>query len=477
MKASLARALAVSGVLVLLLPGCTKRYVLKIKELEDRLAETELAMEEKQTEAEDEMYDKEASFEDQKQELENTVQNITQEKLNLEAEITRLNDEIESLKRTIDERTPKDENDQGHDNYNPAKDDKYSNAMVSLAGDGVSGCGFIAKEGGKHYLYTTAEGLRDAKNVTATTAGGVRLEKLGNLECAEGCPFVRIEVTGDTEDLTALEIAAGGRKLDSGVRLAAMWAGIGGSVNGELTTSYGFSDERIQLDESILTREFIGGPVLETATGKTLGIVTRQTRERSDLWGDANDAGEEYDVLQAIRVNRSINWTAVPVTTFLAESQTIAEYDRFTKVLLAFAAMNPSPDGLEISASAGGDVTIKSVLEDAKGLQAAREALQLHDNLANKKGQRLGEADLKKRINSLFSSLGHQSKTLGAKFDPNAFSPFQKKAAAQSQQWRKRAEQDLADKMEAISSMSLKPDAPIRDDRDDRDRRNRRNRD
>jgi hypothetical protein len=160
----------------------------------------------------------------------------------------------------------------------------------------------------------------------------------------------------------------------------------------------------------------------------------------------------------------------VPIATFLAESKKIADFDRFTRVILAFAAMTPAPDGLGIGGNLGGDATIKSVLEDAKGLQPAREALELHDNLANKRGQRLGEVDLKKRITGMFASVAAQSKKLAAGFEPGAFSPVHAKAVQQSLAWRKDADRELNNKMESIATLSLKPEAPVREERGRRGR-------
>ncbi len=460
--------MAVSCASVLLLSGCTKKYMTKIKELEGQLADARMEVEDNQTKFEDDLAEKENQLENLKQELEAKIQDLGHEKQNLEAEIARLNDEIESLKRTIDEKTPKDESDQGHSDYNPAKDDKYANAMVFLTGEGGGGVGFVVADGGKHYLYTTADALRSGKGITATTAAGVKLEDFGNLECAAGAPFVRIELTKPADDLIALELASSSHKLGGGARLACMTVTSGGAVSGDLAASYGLTAEAVQLDQSVLTKEHVGGPILETATGKVLGIVTRTARERTDIWEEASEL--ENEMFESTRVNRSINWTAVPIATFLAESKKIADFDRFTRVILAFAAMTPAPDGLGIGGNLGGDATIKSVLEDAKGLQPAREALELHDNLANKRGQRLGEVDLKKRITGMFASVAAQSKKLAAGFEPGAFSPVHAKAVQQSLAWRKDADRELNNKMESIATLSLKPEAPVREERGRRGR-------
>lgn len=468
MNTTLIRTLAVSCVSVLLFSGCTKRYMTKIKDLEGQLADAQMEVEDNQTKFEDELAEKESKLEDLKQELEGKIQDLNHEKQNLEAEISRLNDEIESLKRTIDEKTPKDESDQGHTDYNPANDEKYANAMVFLSGDTGGGVGFVVQDAGKHYLYTTADILRSNKGIAATTASGDKLDDFGNLECAAGCPFVRIELNNPGEDLVALPLASTSHKVDGNSRLACMTVTSTGAVSAELTASYGLTADAVQLDQSVLTRDHVGGPIIETATGKVLGIVTRVEQDRTDIW--AGSADEENEMFNPTRANRSVSWTPVPIATFLAETKKIADFDRFTRVILAFAAMTPSPDGLGIEGSLGGDATIKSVLEDSKGLQPAREALELHDNLANKRGQRLGEADLKKRINGLFASVASQSKRLAQGFDPAGFSPFQRKAAQQSVAWRKSAEQDLANKMESVAATSFRPEPSPREERGRRGR-------
>jgi hypothetical protein len=470
MKTSrLLRVTAVCGISLLLLPGCNKRYITKIKELEE---DKNTLVEEHETELEkldEEFREKEVALEKTAEDQVAKIDEITQERNRLNSELESAKDEITRLKKEIDDKTPKDASTPGHADFDPSKEEKYTSAMATITGDVNSGAGFIVEDGGKHYLYTTAAIISGNSRLAVSNAGGTKFAKFGNLEVAAGCDFVRLELL-EAGDAPALQLAAATYQVSTERRLCTLGiSGANGSVTGELINPFGQSKDTIDVDPTLLTGK-IGGPVIETATGKVLAVVTPPPVGQPELWQNPNAATDVQ--FRAARINRPISWEPAPIAAFLAEGKRIRDFDRLTKVVYAFAAMTLTPDGLGIENTVGNSETVKSVLAESKDLPITGDAMTLHTMLSSKKG-RIGEADLKKRVTSLFAAVDSQSKRNLTGFDPAKFSACHRKAAEQSLKWRNEAAAQLQRTAEGVADVNLKPAAPEPEE-DDRRRNNRR---
>jgi hypothetical protein len=245
-----------------------------------------------------------------------------------------------------------------------------------------------------------------------------------------------------------------------------------GGVTGEMLTTYGQSGDNIPLDPTAVANR-IGGPVIDIASGTVVAIITSTSTagETESLWA-APAAPADGSQVTASRINRDISWQAVPIAAFLTEGKRLRDFDRYTRVVSAFAAMTPTPDGLGFDNQVGENETIRSALTDAKEVPVVAEAATLDGQMAAKK-TRLGEADLKRRIASLFSTVASQSKANSATFDPAKFSAFRRKAAERSVGWRKEAMEKLAATASGLAELELKPptEKPVRDQDDRRGRR------
>ena len=360
---------------------------------------------------------------------------------------------VAQLEAEIDAKTPKDASTPGHADFNPAKEEKFANAMAIITGDTVSGTGFIAEDGGKRYVYTTAALLGGNSRLAVANASGTKFTKFGNIEVADGCSFVRVELL-EADDAPALQIAAAGFQITTESKLCCLGITPSNStVTGEMIAPFGQSNETIDLDPNLLTGK-TGGPIIDTTSGKVLAIITSPAAARTELFEEPTGTAEVR--LGASRINRDLTWQSLPITAFLAEGKKLADFDRFTKVVQAFAAMTLTPEGLGVDNEVAGSQTIKSVLSSVKELPVAVDAMTLHTQLAGKKA-RIGEADLKKRMSSLFATVSSMSKRNLAAFDPTKFSAFNRKAAEQSLKWRTDAEGRLASTSEGISDLDLKP--------------------
>lgn len=473
MRTSILRGLAIPCLLALLLSGCSKKkYEAKIKDLKEEMETIESEYEERIEEQEDQLAEIERAKEDAEEKSTEKIDQLTEEVNTLKSHQSDLQQKLDRVQRELDAKTPQDASVPGHKDFDPAEQEKFANAMTTISGDSTNGAGFIVEDAGKHYLYTTAAILSGNTRLTIATAGGTKLTKFGNLEVADGCDFVRLEVQElqESDKIPALQLASTGSETTTASKLYCLGiAPANGSVTSELVTPYGQGDETINLDAYKLAGK-TGGPVIDTATGKVVAIVTTPASERSDLWSEPVD--NQAAQLAASRINRTISWQAVPVAAFLAEGKAIVDFDRFTKVVVAFAALAPNPGGLGVDAAIGNSETVSTVLSEATEIPVAAETIALHTLLASDKS-RMGEADLKKRITSIFATVNSQSKRNVAGFDPAKFSTYHRKAAEQSLKWREDANQRLQSTMEGIAGLELKPavEKPATRDRNDNRRR------
>jgi len=267
MSALFLRSLAVSSISVLLLAGCSnKKFQAKIKDLEADIENLETAKEEALDAKDEEIRDKEQEFEKTQQESTAKIDEITQERDRLNSELSDMKQKVAQLEAEIDAKTPKDASTPGHADFNPAKEEKFANAMAIITGDTVSGTGFIAEDGGKRYVYTTAALLGGNSRLAVANASGTKFTKFGNIEVADGCSFVRVELL-EADDAPALQIAAAGFQITTESKLCCLGITPSNStVTGEMIAPFGQSNETIDLDPNLLTGK-TGGPIIDVGSG------------------------------------------------------------------------------------------------------------------------------------------------------------------------------------------------------------------
>jgi hypothetical protein len=473
MRTSIMRGLAISSVSLLVLPGCTsKRQQLRIKTLETDMETLQQEFDTTVEEKEKELSEKEEAYRKLENEKAEEIHQLTTEREKIAAEFAEFKKKAARTEADLLARVPKDASTPGHADFDPARETQFTHAMATITGDASTTCGFVVAADGKRYVYTTAGTLSGNSRLAITTANGDKLTKFGNLEVAEGCPFVRLELL-EADDLPALQPAAASAQAESGTKLTCLGlSASSGSVTGEQTNAFGQSNDGIDTDPNALVGK-VGGPVLETTTGKLLGIVVPTTAERTELWEDSTTPSGEPPQLRVSRVNRSLSWQPVPITTFLAEGKRIADFDRLTKIAQALAVVTIAPPAnVLLDATVSGSHTAKSVLTEAKDFPPAVDAITLQTQLANKK-LRLSGADLKKRVTSLFASTSGHMKRNATGFDPAKFSPYHRKMAENSLRWRKDAEDRLVTATEAVTNVDLSPPQANPDD-DDRNQGRRR---
>jgi uncharacterized membrane-anchored protein YhcB (DUF1043 family) len=469
MKTSILRALAVTSISLLAIPGCTnKRQEIKINKLEAELDELQEELNTTVEEKDNEFAAKDAEMLKMENETSEQIQQLTAERDKLNSELTDAKRQLERMEADRQASIPKDASTPGHADFDPAKETKYSHAMASIVGDVTSGTGFVVDIEGKRYLYTPAGTLAGNSRLAITNANGDKFTKFGDLEVADGCPFVRLELL-EAGEVVALQLAASGAEMNSATKLACLgMTASTGSVTGELTNAFGQSADAIDMDPNALTGK-VGGAVIETATGKVVGIVITPTADRAELWADTTPTSDVQ--LRASRVNRSPSWQPIPVATFLAESKRIADFDRLTKVAQALATVTVTSDRIVLDSAVGSSDTAKGVLAEAKDFPPAAEATLLDTQLSGKK-LRIPGAEIKKRVLSMFASANGHLKRNADGFDPAKFCAFHRKPVENSIRWRKEAIERLIAANQAVSGTDVSP--PPSDNKRDREQDGRR---
>lgn len=472
MSPNLIPTLAVCGLSVLLVPGCKNKE--QQKEIDQLNTEIERITEEHDDTVnglEEKIREHEETADKSQEENATKLDESSKQVSDLKSELDNAKQEIDKLKAEIVSLTPQNASEPGHAEFDPSKQTAFTDAMATITGDTTSGIGFVVEDGGKHYLYTTAATLTGNSRLAVAAATGVKFTKFGNLETAEGCNFVRLELL-EAAEVPALKLAPSAATASPETKLCALgMTPTTGSVSGEMLTAFGQGNENIDLDPNAIANR-IGGPVIDTATGKVMAIITSTSVVVEDLW--ATPTPSESPQVAASRINRDLTWQPYPIAAFLANSKRIHDFDRYTKLVNAFAAMTPTPDGLGFTNQLGDNQTIRSVLTELKAVPVVVEAATLDAQMAAKK-TRLGESDLKRRITSMFSSVASQSKANAATFDPAKFSTFHQKTAERSLAWRKEAMEKLESTASGLAELELKPptEKPLRDDNEQQGRRRR----
>lgn len=321
-------------------------------------------------------------------------------------------------------------------------------AVVLIEGDQSRGTGFLVKDGGKRYLYTAAHVFSGNSRLTASNSSGRKFSKFGPLEVAEGADLVRLEVLDTSEDpLTLFAIGEPG-KVGVSSEILVLGDGGGAGVIAEARGKVvGVSGESIEVDAGVIQGNS-GGPVIDLAAGKVVGVVTHLTAKREDVWAEGTRFSEVRRF--ACRIDREWKWQSTTVANFLSEAKKIDDYDRMTRIGFAISSLSPGVNGLRLDTKLSDSETALSILNDAGDVAIVSELIKMNGELVGR-GVRYSEADLLKRFRSMLATSITQVNAGAGVFDPTKFSPYHKEMAEASGVWRKKANDALKSRLESLS--------------------------
>ena len=179
-----------------------------------------------------------------------------------------------------------------------------------------------------------------------------------------------------------------------------------------------------------------------------MGMILDEVTEKRELWV-RDSRTERAPKRGACRLDRKIEWTLVPIATFLDEAKAIADADRLTRLVEAFAVALPSESGVDMSASLGNGMTAEDFLKENR-MVGPVVTLQELNKWLEEKGGRASASDVKRRTEGAYTEMGRTSGRHTATFATKKFSPYHAKMAEESLEWRRVAEKKLADLIKGL---------------------------
>ncbi|MBK1883068.1 trypsin-like peptidase domain-containing protein [Luteolibacter pohnpeiensis] len=321
-------------------------------------------------------------------------------------------------------------------------------AVVVIKGDQSQGTGCIIRDGQKYYLYTAAHVLAGNTHLSVVNTKGRKFTKFGDLQAAEGIDLVRLQVFEDDPG-PFLEIVGPENQISVGTPISVLGNGGGaGVVAAEYGKILGLNNDTVEVSAKMIQGDS-GGPVVVNKTRRVVGLASYLTAKRDDIWSQGTRFGKVRRF--ACRLDRTWKWTEIPLSTFLAQAQEVAEYDRMTRVAFAIGTLNPTSAGLRFDTQLSENQTALSILTDAQEMPIVTKILEMNTDLASRR-IRSSDADLRKNFRSMLSSAISDVNRQGANFDPSRMSWFLRNAGQDSLQWREKAIQILRSHYEGLAN-------------------------
>lgn len=261
-----------------------------------------------------------------------------------------------------------------------------SNCLVMIQteskGGKGSGSGFIAREGGRTYVYTNAHvicgdrGAFTSKIVGIKSASGrvlkvpfeVELSQTSDASSSHGLEDVaRFPIEAEP---SAYEIASLGQ---ADVQMEQDVVAYGNSAGAGVITSLagkvlGISDDKIEIDCEIIPGNS-GGPVIKKDTRQVIGISTFLTAGKKDIWAK----GTKFESVRrfAMRPDKVTKWRKMQLTSLYSALAELNSFDRDTLSLAAACFLNPRVNrgGFEVPTVQQGDYIIRELIVEGSSYQ------------------------------------------------------------------------------------------------------------
>lgn len=310
---------------------------------------------------------------------------------------------------------------------------RIEGALVSISGSGGEGTGFFVQDGITTYLYTAAHVLDGNSQLKIVDATGRERKSFGDLEVAKGVNLVRLAVSEPVDhvltvqpqgEVPVLGIAVASLGFLSGVNSVSLELGKLRKVNAD---SYEGTSSLIRMSS--------GAPVV-TSEGNVLAILTEPMAVRNDVWKGASSSTRSHSKRFACRIDVPIVWEKASLGSFVGAREKMERFDRVTRLLLSLAVIPPKSDGLALNSKAGGDQTVRDVLQDNRQLNVVTQILELNRELSQKR-MGMSESDVGRKYRSIYATA--QSNAAEQSMSSHTFSSFHMADAEVSIQHRSKA--------------------------------------
>ncbi len=320
---------------------------------------------------------------------------------------------------------------------------KIANAVVIIEGDKKSGSGFVVQVDDKKYIYTAAHNFSGNSKLSIRSSEGTKFSKFGPMEAADGADLVRMQLLDEVQDF--LEIST--TDLGENALIAALGMETGSSVvkaeKGQFSRVDGDALELI-LSAVLATS---GGPVVELAGGKVVGLSSYLPNESADIWSGAVPQLDPRPY--TCRLNKKWLWKPVSIGAFLAEPKLIDEYDQVTRLCITMSQLTPTTTGISMDAIVGGSLTAKNVLEKNSEVPLVQSVMKLNTELSGKKIA-VREEDVKKKFAGLLGDAISMAQRSEATIKPATMSWYHRARFDVSAKARANAMKDLDNSLESM---------------------------
>ena len=286
-------------------------------------------------------------------------------------------------------------------------------AIAVVEGDRSNGTGFFCRaEDGKIYLYTAAHVISGNAKLQVKLRNGGIVRKFGDLEAAEGADLVRLPVNEAVADFLDIAPAAGLAKVGEEVLASGNAAGAG-TVGFEKGKVLGVGPTSIEIDAQVIQGNS-GGPILDAASNRALGVVTHLTAGRDDRW--AKDTRFSTVRRFGCRLDRNWEWKKIPIENFLKEGKTLLAVQEQSELMIA--ALDPRQWKAEVFRR----LSANPLARDITALDS-----WIEEQKQSKKS--LSETDRKRRLRSVFDSARLRSKSQISSLNVQGFAWFHRDMA------------------------------------------------
>jgi len=294
----------------------------------------------------------------------------------------------------------------------PATETEMARAIAVIEGDRSNGTGFFCRAGGKIYLYTAAHVISGNSRLEVKLRDGTVVRKFGALEAAEGADLVRLPVDQEIPDVLDISPESGIATVGEQVLASGNAAG-SGTVGFESGKIMGVGPASIEIDAEVIQGNS-GGPIIDAASGRALGVVTHLTAGRDDRW--AKDTRFSEIRRFGCRLDRVWKWKKVSVETFLKEGRAVLALQEQSELMIA--ALQPSQWKTEVFIRLRDNPLSRDII-----------ALDFWMEEQKQGGQRFSETDRKKRLRGVLESARHRSRGQIAAFKGDSFTWYHRDLA------------------------------------------------
>jgi hypothetical protein len=320
-----------------------------------------------------------------------------------------------------------------------------ANGVVLIKGANGSGSGVLINVNGQQYLYTAVHVLAGITKPAFSTADG-RAIKIGDQD--------KIEVSDEdkVDDVVRVRLESPlptSLELSDDVEIGKNVAALGNSSGEGVVTAIagkllGVGPTEVEVDAKVVPGNS-GGPVLLEGTTKVVGLVTRASAPRTDIWNQGTPSSEVRRF--AVRPTKVTKWITMDFMGLKNQGQRLEALNMDTRSIAAVLCLTYNRTSIDAPSEKKGDYVIREVLREGSstsvGATISAAIAKANGALAQGKATPLAGPYLKQLYGEFFNSVYSASRSGVASVPPESYVRFLRKRFAEESDLRKAIVTDL----------------------------------